>query len=59
MKDWEHFKLEFDPTSTEQYPHGYWAAYSDLGYDGAGPTVEAALAALIIELSKAYRKLRM
>lgn len=56
MKDWEHFTLQFDPNPTDKYPHGYWSAYSALGYDGEGPTPEAALANLVIELSKGYRK---
>ena len=56
MKDWEHFKVEFDPNSTDKHPYGYWAAYCDLGYDGVGPTPEIALAGLVIALSKALRE---
>lgn len=56
LKDWEHFTLQFDPNPSPKYPHGYWAAYSNLGYDSVGSTPEAALANLIIELSKGYRK---
>lgn len=56
-KPWEYFKLEFDPTPSDLYPHGYWSASSDLGYYSSGPTVEATLAALLVELSKGYLKL--
>lgn len=56
MKSWEYFRIEFDPNPSEQYPHGYWTAYAEPGYDSAGPTVEIALAGLVIELAKALLK---
>jgi hypothetical protein len=56
MKEWELFKLEFDPNPTEKYPHGYWNAYTTLGFEGDGPTPDIAMANLIIALIKAYQK---
>lgn len=58
MNDWEHFTLQYDPNPSGRYRdtgQGYWAAKTDLGYIGDGPTPEAALAALVIEMSKALR----
>lgn len=56
MNEWEHFKLEFDPIPSDKYPYGYWAAYTQLGFDGDGPTPEVALANLVIALVKAYMR---
>ena len=47
--------ISFDPNPSPQYPHGYWYAYAEPGYDAVGPTVEATLMALAIEMSKALR----
>lgn len=59
LQDWQHFTLQFDPNPSGRYRDtglGYWAAKSDLGYIGDGPTPETALAALVIEMSKALRE---
>ncbi len=51
-KDWEYFKLEFDPNPSEKYPFGYWDCYIVPGFDGVGPTPEIAMAQAIIGMSK-------
>jgi hypothetical protein len=51
-KDYEYVTLKYDPNPTSLYPHGYWAAYAEPGYDAAGPTVEVTLIRLCIEMSK-------
>lgn len=59
MKEWEAFKLEFDPTGSDKYPHGYWAAVTtDGNFDGDGPTPEIAMANLIIALVKHTKEIR-
>ena len=51
------FTLSFDPTPQgTKYPSGYWYAYAEPGYDASGATPEAALAGLVIELSRALRE---
>lgn len=52
-EDGKYVKLEFDPDPSPQYPHGYWYAYAEPGYDAVGETVEATLMKLAIEMSEA------
>ena len=59
MKDYQYFKLEYDPNPSGRYAdirQGYWYAYAQPGYDGDGLTPEAAMASLIIQMSKALVK---
>lgn len=46
------FTLTFDPDTSASYPHGYWYAYAEPGYDGAGETPESAMAALIVQMAR-------
>lgn len=48
--------ISFDPNPSSQYPHGYWYAYAEPGYDASGSTVEETLMKLAIEMSKAMRE---
>jgi hypothetical protein len=50
-----YFDLTFDPGTSDMYPQGYWYCYAEPGYDGVGLTIEAAMAACIIEMSKALK----
>jgi hypothetical protein len=50
------FRLGFDPKPSPNYPHGYWYAYAEPGFDAAGDTPEAAMAGLIIEMAEALSK---
>jgi hypothetical protein len=50
MTEFNSFKLDFDPASSNQYPHGYWYAYArtnDNGWEAIGPTIESTLATMV------------
>jgi hypothetical protein len=47
------FTLTFDPTPSGGYPHGYWYAFAEPGYDASGQTPIDALAGLVVEMSRA------